>query len=49
MSNLHKWKKADKKLVKEYISLMPEKRLENKHGDYGRMREIQDEIGIKRC
>lgn len=47
MSNLHRWKTKGKHLAAEYVACMPVRGLEDT-GNYNRMREIQDEIEIKR-
>ena len=47
MSNLHLWKTKGKSLASEYIENMPMRGIVDS-GSYKRMREIQDELGIKR-
>ena len=47
MSNLHLWKTKGKKLAEEYISCMPVRGIKES-GNYNRMLEIQNKIGVKR-
>lgn len=48
MSNLHIWKTKGKNLAHEYVENMPMRNVIDS-GSYARMKEIQDEIGIKRA